>query len=150
MKSYIHTAAILAATISISAAALPLPIPDLITKEWHSSPPISINSRIFGVIDWDRMPTIKIGITEKELRAISPMIAPVKNMNGLIYSISPAGIRYEIGVLIDQGQVSDISYKVSEDVKTHRTFGASMLAQPPQITKKANKSEQATPRKPSD
>ncbi len=69
---------------------------------------------------------IKIGITEQALHGISPTLSPFKNASALIYSMSPAGICYEIGVLIDRGHVSDISYKVSEDVKMHRIFSASI------------------------
>ena len=116
MKSYIYTSVILAATISISAAAIPLPIPDLVTKEWHSSPPVAINSQFFGIIEWDKMPTIKIGTTEKELRNMSLVLNPFKNVNVLIYSTSPVGIGYEIELQIVRGVVSDISYKASGSV----------------------------------
>ena len=57
---------------------------------------------------------IKIGTTEQELRAISPVLSPFKNANVLIYSMSPAGICYEIELQIHRGLVSDISYKASE------------------------------------
>lgn len=131
MKFYIHTAALFAATISISGAALPLPIPDLVTKEWHSSPPIAITSKIFGVIEWDKMPMIKIGITEQALRGISPTLSPFKNASVLIYSMNPVGICYEIELLINSGHVSDISYKVSENESMHRRLSVKYkLTQP--------------------
>ena len=93
------------------ASTLPLPMPDLVTKDWYSSPPETPNSQFFGVIEWDKVPMIRIGISEKELRAICPIVNPYKEVNVLLYSINPVGIRYEIGILMDGGRVSDVSYK---------------------------------------
>ncbi|WP_411827919.1 hypothetical protein [Luteolibacter sp. AS25] len=103
--------AIIASAASITAAPLLVPMPDLVTREWHFSPPDKVNSRVFGVIEWDQVPLIKIGISEEQLRAISPAISPLGDVDGLIYSVNPRGVRYEIEVMIRRGKVSDISFK---------------------------------------
>ncbi len=115
MKTNVHSIAFFAAmTAFIYAAPLPLPMPDLVTKGWHSSPSDSPSSQFFGVIQWDKVPLIKVGLTEQELRAICPVVNPFKNVSGLLYSTSPAGISYEIELFIEKGRVSDISYKVCQ------------------------------------
>ncbi len=115
MKTNVHSIAFLATmTASIYAGPLPLPIPDLVTKEWHSSPSDSPGSQFFGVIQWDMVPMIKVGLTERELQAICPLVNPFKNASVLLYSVSPVGISYEIELLIEGGRVSDISYKVCQ------------------------------------
>jgi len=111
MKVHALIAAVFTASVVIANATLPLPMPELVTKEWHMSPPKAPTSQFFGVIEWNRLPMIKVGLAEKALREFCPGMTPFKKMDVLLYSTSPRGVRYEIGILMADGRVSDLSYK---------------------------------------
>ncbi len=102
-------------------------MPELVTKEWHMSPPKASTSQFFGVIEWDKMPMIKVGLSEKELRKISPGLTPFKKMDVLLYSISPRGLRYEIGILMADGRVADLSYKAVSESFENTMLGSGYL-----------------------
>jgi len=86
--------------------------PAIAEKPWHQSPDQNpVESMLYFVVEWPAVRQLKPGMTESDCFNVLGIPVTFWGKNTILYSTSPQGVHYEVGLKTSNGRIVDVSYK---------------------------------------